>query len=245
MGRDLRDSVEPSTEFTVWLEPQAPMLHELIKTNRVEIVDRTRKKLASRGVPCNRPEELDIGINLFLGQLAEALRLSASNAASILGAASKDDIAASAAAHGTELLRRGLSLGQIVHYYSDICQSVIELAAELAIPIGPGELHTFNACLDEAQAAAVSEYGHQRELTSRDAEIRRLGGLVHELRNLLTSATLAYDVLKNGHVGIEGSAGMILGRSLRSLRGLIDHSLSETCAFNGPRESGVHPSRVN
>lgn len=245
MGRDSRDSVEQGTGFTVWLEPRAPMLHELIKTNRVELVERTRQKLASRGVPSEQPEELDIGINLFLGQLAEALRLSASNSASILGAASKDDIAASAAAHGAELLRRGLTLGQIVHYYSDICQAVIELAAELAIPIGAGELHTFSACLDEAQAAAVSEYGRQREQSSRDAEIRRLGGLVHELRNLLTSATLAYDVLRNGQVGIEGSAGMILGRSLKSLRGLIDHSLSESYPQSSNRDSGPHSSRVN
>ncbi len=239
-----QDQMDQGDGFAVWLESQAPMLHELIRTNRSNLVERTRNKLAARAVPCKSEEELTAAIGLLLGQLAEALRMSMSDSAAFLAATSRDELAASAAAHGTALLHQGFSLGHVVRYYSDIRQAITELAAELVITIHPSELRTLNTCLDEAQAAAVSEYGRLREQGNQDAETQRLGRLAHELRNLLTSATLAYDVLKHGQAGIDGSAGTILGRSLKSLRGLLDRSLSDSCLCSGP-DSAPHPSRVN
>jgi len=80
-----------------------------------------------------------------------------------------------------------------------------------------------NLCLDDAIAEAVTEYGKLREHEGTE----RLGRLAHELRNLLTSGSLAYDVLKKGKVGISGSTGAVLARSLEGLRALIDRELAE------------------
>ena len=46
----------------------------------------------------------------------------------------------------------------------------------------------------------------------------RMGFLVHELRNLVNTAIVAFEVLKTGNVGVAGSTGAVLNRSLMGLR---------------------------
>ena len=58
-------------------------------------------------------------------------------------------------------------------------------------------------------------------------EIERLGHAAHELRDSLNTAILAFHTLKRGAVAINGSTGAILGRSLMSLREVIESTLSE------------------
>jgi signal transduction histidine kinase len=134
-----------------------------------------------------------------------------------------DEIHASATKHGNELLRRGFTVAQVVQDYGGICQAITELAGETAAVITPEEFQTLNACLDQAIAGAVTEYGRLREHEGTE----RLGRLAHELRNQLNSALLAYEMLKMGTVGIASSTGSVLGRSLSGLRNLIDRELAE------------------
>lgn len=65
-----------------------------------------------------------------------------------------------------------------------------------------------------------------------------MGVLAHELRNLISTASLAYQALNSGRVGITGNTGKALGRSLTSLRDLVDRSLSDVrlAAGIGKRE---------
>jgi signal transduction histidine kinase len=101
------------------------------------------------------------------------------------------------------------------------------LAVELNASITPDEFRTLNRCLDEAMAEAVSEFGRQRELSLSDDETERLGFFAHELRNVLSNSMLAFEILKNGTVGVGGSTGALLGRNLTRMRDLIDRSLAE------------------
>jgi signal transduction histidine kinase len=55
----------------------------------------------------------------------------------------------------------------------------------------------------------------------------RLGFLAHELRNFLQSASIAIGAIKLGNVGLSGSTGAILERSLVGMSNLIDRSLAE------------------
>lgn len=80
-----------------------------------------------------------------------------------------------------------------------------------------------NLCLDDAIAEAVTEYGQLRAHEGTE----RLGQIAHELRNLLNSACLAFDVLKTGSVGVGGSTGAVLERSLASLRTVVDRELAD------------------
>ena len=135
-------------------------------------------------------------------------------------------MARSALLHGAELRRAGFTLGEVVHAYGDVCQAVTELAIELGLPISADEFKTLNRCLDEAIAQAVTEYSRQRDLSLPRGAARH-AFFVHEQRNLLHNAILAFEALKTGTVGIGGSTGGILGRNLIALRNLIDRSLIE------------------
>jgi signal transduction histidine kinase len=55
----------------------------------------------------------------------------------------------------------------------------------------------------------------------------RVGFFSHELRNLINTANLAFEVLKSGRVGVGGSTGKVLHRSLAGAKDLIARSLSE------------------
>jgi signal transduction histidine kinase len=201
------------------------MLHEFLTLHRDEIIARTREKVTIRTAPRPTEAELEHGVPLFLEQLAETLRCEQETAARPTSAA----MAQSALRHGGELRQAGFTVGQVVHGYGDVCQAVTELAIELEIPISADEFKTLNRCLDEAIAQAVTEYARQRELSLSSRETERLGFFAHELRNLLSNAMLAFEVLKSGTVGIGGSTGAVLGRNLVGLRDLIDRSLAEVC----------------
>jgi signal transduction histidine kinase len=61
--------------------------------------------------------------------------------------------------------------------------------------------------------------------TVRDSE--RLGFFAHELRNLINTAMIAFELVKSGTADMEGTAGTVLHRSLVGARDLIARSLAE------------------
>jgi signal transduction histidine kinase len=136
-------------------------------------------------------------------------------------------IGSTAARHGAELLEAGFNVSQVVHDYGDICQAVTELAVEQKVPISVEEFHTLNRCLDTAIAEAVTEHARITAQTRSAGEVERLGHGAHELRDLLNTALLAFHMLRRGTVAINGSTGEVLGRSLMSLRDVIDRSLTD------------------
>ena len=205
------------------------MLHEFITLNRGEIVLRCRAKVATRSVPPPTETEINHGVPLFLDQLVATLR----------GAQGRTnpDISRSAVLHGQDLLRQGFTVSQVVHDYGDICQSVTELALEQDAPISTDDFGTLNRCLDDAIAGAVTEFGRGRNQSTLDgADARgheRLGFLTHELRNLLNTSILAFDVLQAGEIGVGGSTGKVLRRNLLGARDLINRSLAEVRLSQG------------
>jgi signal transduction histidine kinase len=61
----------------------------------------------------------------------------------------------------------------------------------------------------------------------------RLGFFAHELRNLVNTAIVSFEVLRTGNVGVTGSTGTVLYRSLVGLRALIGRSLAEVRLTRG------------
>jgi signal transduction histidine kinase len=207
------------------------LLHEFIAIHRDEIIGRCRMKVASRSIPPPTEHEMDYGVPLFLDQLVDQLRA---------GLPSTQDIKNSAVMHGSALLRQGYTVSQVVNDYGDVCQSVTELALEMNAPIETDDFRMLNQCLDVAIAGAVTEYGRESGQSTLDAEAarttERLGFLAHELRNLIHTAIVAFEVLKSGNVGVAGSTGTVLYRSLMGAHDLIGRSLAEVRLEHGVQQ---------
>lgn len=204
------------------------MLHQFIAANRDDIIRRCREKVALRSIPPPTKAEIEHGVPVFLDQLAEALRL---------GLLSTPEIRKTAVKHGHDLLVQGFTVSQVVHDYGDVCQAITELAVELNAPISTEDFRMLNQYLDDAIAGAVTEYGRERDKSTLDGEAargsERLGFLAHELRNLLNTALVAFEVLRSGNVGIGGSTATVLHRSLMGIRSLITRSLAEVRLTEG------------
>ena len=198
------------------------MLHEFITLNRDEIIKRCRAKVATRSIPPPSDAEINHGVPLFLDQLVDALRS---------GGKTSLAIDKSAGQHGHDLLLKGFTVSQVVHDYGDVCQTITELALESNAPIGTSDFSLLNRCLDDAIAGALTMYaresGQSRVDEASERGNERIGFLVHELRNLLNTAMIAFDVLKTGNVGLTGSTGAVVDRSLIGLRDLIARSIED------------------
>jgi len=208
------------------------MLSEFVTANRLELIERCRLRVAQRAAPVPTDVELEHGIPMFLDQLASTLRSKLVTGQVVGPTATK---------HGADLLHSGFTISQVVHNYGDVCQSVTDLAIERDFSIPTEDFRVLNFCLDEAIAEAVTEYERQNEIDvvakgarrSAERETEDLGVLAHELRNMLGTAILAFDALNAGRVGISGSTGVLLGRSLMNLRAIIDRSLAEVRLNSG------------
>jgi signal transduction histidine kinase len=206
------------------------MLDEFIVVNRQEIIRRCETKVAGRSVATPSEAVVAHGVPVFLDQLVEALRGPR---------VSSPDIARSALHHGHELLLKGFTVSQVVHDYGDVCQAITELAVEMSASISTDDFRMLNRCLDDAIAGAVTEFGREQNQSTIDGETtranERAGFVAHEMRNLLNTALLAFEVLKTGNVGVAGSTGTVLHRSLLGARALTGRSLAEVRLAQGVR----------
>jgi signal transduction histidine kinase len=204
------------------------MLHEFITLNRDDIIRRCRAKVATRSIPTPSEAEINHGVPLFLDQLVDALRL---------GRSSSQEISQTALLHGHDLLGQGLTMSQVVHDYGDVCQSITELAVEERAPISTEDFGMLNGCLDSAIAGAVTQYGRERNQSTLDGETvrenERLGFFTHELKNLMHTAIIAFEIMKSGNVGVAGNTATVLHRSLLGARDLIARSLAEARLTQG------------
>jgi signal transduction histidine kinase len=197
------------------------MLDAFVAENRNEIVRRCRSKVAMRSIPTPTQAELEYGVPRFLDQLVDALQHQLSSNA---------EIGKSAARHGRDLHLHGFTVSQVVHDYGDVCQSITDLALQLNAPISVEDFRTLNRCLDDAIASAVTEFGRGHEAVESAQAAReneRLGFFAHEVRNCVSTALAAFEVLRTGDVGVGGSTGAVLQRSLSGLRDLVHRSLDD------------------
>jgi signal transduction histidine kinase len=198
------------------------MLYEFVLTHRDEIVARARLLVQARSAPRPLSPEIEEGVPLFLSHLAESLRARGERSVE------QEHIRKETAArHGSELLRQGFTVAQVVHDYGAVCQAVTDLAAGCLEPIAAEEFAALNLYLDEAIADAVTEFLRVRELVLAKEERDRLGVFGHEMRNLISTAMISFEMIQSGTVPLRGSSATMHARALRALQVLTDRSLSE------------------
>ena len=203
-------------------------LEKFIGVHRDDLIRRCRAKVTARTVPPSTEAEIKRGIPMFLDQLVKELQNGSSQAA---------EMCETAVQHGQDLLFQGFTVGQVVHDYGDVCQSITELAVETRAPISTEDFGMLNGCLDSAIAGAVTQYGRERNQSTLDGETvrenERFGFFTHELKNLMHTAILAFEIVKSGNVGVAGTTGTVLYRSLLGARDLIARSLAEARLTQG------------
>jgi hypothetical protein len=207
------------------------MLHEFLTSNRTVLVDRCRIMVGSRSDPKATEDELVHGIPTFLDQLIETLTLEQiseprDKSLSVRNARGEvaSDVGVTAALHGRDLFLKGFTIEQVVRDYGDVCQAVTNLAVEIGASISVDEFRTFNRCLDNAIAGAVTEYAKHTPASNDDN--LKTAPLARELRNHLNTAILAVTAMKAGSVGTGGATAAVLDQSLTAMRDIIEASIA-------------------
>ena len=216
------------------------MLNHFLTTHRAELIQHCRQKVSKRYAPAQVPQVVEHGVPLFLEQLIhtlEAEQLTTLRVESEPAPSPVDtDIGRAATMHGTELLRLGYTVDQVVHHYGDVCQAVTDLAVKKQASITTDEFRTLNRCLDEAIADAVSAFGDERENVLLDQATHlheRLGALAEEQRRLVDIALQTLAAIQTGNVGASGATGAALTKTLKELRHIIETTLPEIRLISG------------
>ena len=245
-----RETIPPSSPLrpAPSRSPPGQSMHSFLQDNHNELVRRCREKVGLRPLRDAAPDQLSHGVPMFLQQLTRTLEIEGHGervgGLQISGPSGGDasalsEMGVSATVHGGELLGLGYTVDQVVHDYGDLCQAITDLAVERNAPFSVDQFRTLNRCLDNAIADAVTEFAAQRDVEvarlQAEEENKRLGFLAHELRNHLHVCKLAFAALESGRLPVGGSTGAVLKRSLGSMEGLIDHSLSAV------RNAGLAP----
>jgi hypothetical protein len=185
----------------------AVSLGEFIRVNRQEVILRCRRRATLVANWPSSEADVERGIPLFLDQLMVELGHESSQTRAIRKTATE---------HGQDLFFQGFTVAQVVHDYGNVCQTVTDLATEQAIPISTDDFRTLNRCLDDAIAGAVTEYTRQQALVD--------DGQSHELRTLISAAITGFEVLQTGSVGVTGTTGALVHRTLLDIRTRFDGS---------------------
>ena len=198
-------------------------LSRLLNERRVEILERWTQRIRwehtdkdlSRG-------ELWDHLPLFFDEVLEALRAEEdsgkNNAASNRATAS--------AAHGTQRLRAGFDLAEVIREYEILTECILEEVQAVGGRLSIGQLRRVLHLVNAGRADAVVAYGEHRERDITRAHSQHVAFVAHELRGPLMTALLALTQLRQGvHTEHEWAVGM-LTRSLTSLRDLIDKVLT-------------------
>jgi signal transduction histidine kinase len=206
-------------------------LHEFLAANREDVMVRWKANVLGTIAPeAMPPVELVDHLPTFVDEIISALREDAGLSAD--GPSPENSPAA--AGHGEQRLRLGFSLDAVVREYGALRDAIVFTARDAGAQLTFRELHVLSDGITTGIAHAVTEYTHQR-----DAELLRLANehfafMAHELRNPLSSAMMAFHLLKQqGLIPTEGRPVRALERGLKQTSDLVDETLKLARAASG------------
>jgi len=183
------------------------LLEEFVQEHRAAIIARAKQRIAARVAPIATRAELEEGVSYFLDDLLAAL-------------------AGDSRPSARSALQNGFTVAQVVYDFGDVCQAITSEITERDAVIGAREFRILNQCLDDAIASAVTAFAQRQRRTDADRQTQQLTAFADQLRPLLASALLAFEMVQRGAVGASGSTGALVGRSLRALRREIDGAVA-------------------
>lgn len=184
------------------------MLHCLLTDNRDEIIERCERRYRLRH-PEHRSALLHT-ISRFIDELIQAERASTEEAR----------------AHGQQTFQSGYRIEQIAEDFGAICDVITELAIERNVELDARSYQLLNQCIDSGIAEAIATFFELSRARGDQEVAEWVGFLAHELRNSVSSAVMAYAVIRNGKVGLDSKTALVLDRSLRRIEALAGQTLT-------------------
>lgn len=123
--------------------------------------------------------------------------------------------------HGITRVRIGFDVTQLLHEFSVLRQVIHDVAEEHGVSDAGAEA-TLSDLLEAGIRVAVKSYVEARDYDARRKQAEHLGFLTHELRNPLSTATLAAGQLRRQAPLGQSRLLDVLERHLRRLSELID-----------------------
>ncbi|MGE3453772.1 MAG: ATP-binding protein [Kofleriaceae bacterium] len=207
------------------------MLHEILSKHRSELLARWNELVKGTIAPdrISRAELTDHMPEVIEG-LIIALRMPLDPSSDLVAAALRGP----AEKHGIQRLRLGFSLDAVVREYGALRNAMVETAEAAGYMPTIGELNHVFDCVINGIADAVAEYAQQRNAEASRQHNEHVAFIAHELRNPLTSAMTALELLRfKQQLPPESRATAALGRALRSMHEVVDHSLRMASLASG------------
>ncbi|MGB6605212.1 MAG: sensor histidine kinase [Steroidobacteraceae bacterium] len=128
--------------------------------------------------------------------------------------------------HGTQRLRVGFDLGEVIREYEILTECILEEVEAIGASISIHNFRRVLRLLNAGRVEAVSAYVNRRDAEIARAHSQHVAFLAHELRTPLMNAFMAVTALRKKARPEDAGALSLLTRNLTSLRQLTDEVLT-------------------
>lgn len=129
------------------------------------------------------------------------------------------------AAHGTQRLRVGFDLIEVVREYEILSECILEEVEAVGGTVSISAFRHLQRLVNAGRAEAISAYVERRDEEAARAHAQHIAFVAHELRNPLAPSIMALSALRKNARPEDEWALSLLMRNLTSLRDLIDQVL--------------------
>ena len=192
-------------------------LSSLLAERRLEILERWTQRI--------RGEHADK--DLSHGELRDHLPCFFDGVLAALRSGESPDVTAPAAsaAHGTQRLRVGFDLVEVIREYEILTECILEEVEAVGGSLSIQAFRRMQRLLNTGRTEAVRAYVERRDADLAREHSQHVAFMAHELRNPLMAAFMAAHALQKKGRPDDEHAVSLLVRNLMSLRELIDHVL--------------------
>jgi signal transduction histidine kinase len=194
-------------------------LADLLRAKRPEIVDRWVQRIAGEHRADELPPaELRDHLPIFLTELIDALsRRTEPEQAEGTAAASR---------HGEQRLRAGFDVDEVVREYDLLGDTILEAADTASVVVSIDHMRILLRLINAGTAEAVVAYVRRRDEEAEREAATHVSFVAHELRNPLSTATLAMTGLRRTSLSPGGRLVEMVERSLTRIQELVDQVLT-------------------
>lgn len=212
-------------------------LASFLDRHRGELIEGWRQRVTGPLNPEHTPrseilDSLPVFLDEMIGKLLEG------NGAEVRPSAT-------APGHGAQRYHAGFSLGAVIREYRAFQDCIFDLLQKHDHEATLPELQRALSCVTSAIADACQEFTKERDTAFAQQKDEHLAFMAHELRNPLSSARLAVDLLRKTLPMPHPPALHRVLRNLDRVQGLIDHAVLEVRVRSVSREFRLFKERLS